>query len=95
MSICHKDDHRALGYSLFKEWKQSVERESGLQLVALRADNGGEFNRLEEKIIKQDGIKIEFTIAYTPEQSESLNAEQDYIHVRKRHAFETGLSDKF
>lgn len=37
--------------------------------MKLRADNGSELNKLEEKIAKQDGIKMEYTVGYTPDQN--------------------------
>lgn len=69
---------------------------SGLQLIALRADNGGEFNKLEEKIAKQDGIKMEYTVGYTPEQNgvaERLN--RTIFTLVRAMLFEAGLPDNF
>ena len=82
-------------YERFKEWKQNVEKESGLQLVALRSDKGGEFNKLEEKI-KQGGVEMEYTVAYTPEQNgvaERLN--RTIFTMVRAMLFEAGLPDKF
>ena len=61
--------------SCFVGWKNSVESQSGEKLVVICTDQGGEYKGLEKKLERQ-GIKIEFTAAYTPEQngiSERLN----------------------
>lgn len=80
----------------FKEWKQSVEEESDLYLVAFRADNGGEFNKLEDKITKQNGVKMEYMVLYTPEQNrfaERLN--RTIFTMVRAMLYEAGLPDKF
>lgn len=38
----------------------------GHKVMALRVDNGGEYNKLEDKI-KRTGIAMEYTVPYTPE----------------------------
>ena len=61
----------------FKEFKVSVETESGMKIKAMRADRGGEYLSDEFKsFLKKCGIRSEFTAAYSPQQngvSERLN----------------------
>ena len=54
----------------FKEFKQSIENESGLKIKALRSDRGGEYMSEEfQHYLKECGIKSEATAAYSPQQN--------------------------
>ena len=54
----------------FKCFKTMVEKEAELFLKCLRTDRGGEFNSNEfNDFYKQDGIKRQLTIAFTPQQN--------------------------
>ena len=55
-------------YSTFANWKTYVELQSDNRLVALRADNASEY-RMLEALLAKDGVAVEFTVAYTPEQN--------------------------
>lgn len=57
-------------FSIFKEFKVLVELESGKRIKCLRTDNGGEYTDGEFlALCKQEGIKRQFTVAYTPQQN--------------------------
>ena len=54
--------------------KIAVEKETGLDVKALRADRGGEY--MSEEFLKECGIRSESTAAHSPQQngvSERLN----------------------
>ena len=54
----------------FKEFKAEFEKESGQSIKALRADRGGEYLSDEfSSFLKSNGIRAEFTAAYTPQQN--------------------------
>ena len=55
-------------YGTFANWKAYIELQSGNRLVALRADNASEYRTLEALLAKE-GVAVEFTVAYTPEQN--------------------------
>lgn len=57
-------------YDRFKAWEQHFQKESGQQLIALRADNRSEFHKLGGRIERENGIKMEFTVPYIPEQND-------------------------
>lgn len=51
-------------------WKTQAEKELGYELLAVRRDNGGEFdNRLLNEFFRETGIKVEATAPYNPEQN--------------------------
>ncbi|KAH9803717.1 hypothetical protein KPL71_001892 [Citrus sinensis] len=57
-------------FTVFKEYKARVERESGKKIKCLRTDNGGEYTDGEFlAFCKQEGIQRQFTVAYTPQQN--------------------------
>lgn len=57
-------------FSIFKEFKVLVELESGKRIKCLRTDNGGEYTDGEFlALCKREGIKRQFTVAYTPQQN--------------------------
>lgn len=54
----------------FKCFKRMVEKETGLFVKCLRTDRGGEFNSHEfNEFCKLNGIKMQLTTAYTPQQN--------------------------
>ena len=54
----------------FKEFEKAVTNETGLQIGALRTDNGGEYLSKEfQKYLVDKGIKQELTVPHTPEQN--------------------------
>ena len=60
---------------LFRMYKNRVEIETGEQIRTLRCDNAAEYEKLARTILPE-GIVVEFTTAYTPEQNgvtEQLN----------------------
>ncbi|KAL1939017.1 hypothetical protein VTO73DRAFT_10277 [Trametes versicolor] len=57
-------------FDAFKTWLARVERETGEQLVTLRADNGGEYvNKQFADFCSGRGIHLETTSPRTPEQN--------------------------
>lgn len=57
-------------FAMFKVFKASVEKESGLPICCLRTYRGGEFcSREFEEFCKNEGIKRQLTAAYTPQQN--------------------------
>ncbi|GKA47032.1 gag-pol polyprotein [Tanacetum coccineum] len=54
-------------FEVFKVYKARVELDSGKKIKCLRTDNGGEYTGDEfDTFCKQEGIKRQFTTAYTP-----------------------------
>ncbi|KAK9169101.1 hypothetical protein Syun_001241 [Stephania yunnanensis] len=57
-------------FGIFKVFKARVELESRKKIKCLRTDNGGEYTGNEfDSFCKQEGIKRQFTTAYTPQQN--------------------------
>ena len=57
-------------FSVFKEFKARVELDFGNKIKCLRTDNGGGYTSDEfDKFCKQECIKRQFTVAYTPQQN--------------------------
>jgi len=57
-------------FSMFKVFKQLVEKESGCNISCLRTDRGGEFTSMEFNVFcVNNGIKRQLTAAYTPQQN--------------------------
>lgn len=57
-------------FQLFKMFKSSVEKDTGMFIKCLRTDRGGEYNSTEFKdYCKEHGIKRQLTAAYTPQQN--------------------------
>lgn len=57
-------------FSIFKIWKNMVEKQSECHVKSLRTDNGGEFTSNDfEKYLSKEGIRHELTIPHTPEQN--------------------------
>lgn len=55
---------------VFKTFKARVELESEKKIKCLRSDNGGEYTSDEfDRFCQQEGIKRQFTMAYTPQQN--------------------------
>jgi len=57
-------------FSMFMQFKASVEKSTGRSIKCLRTDNGGEFTSLEfENYCKEVGIERHKTTTYTPQQN--------------------------
>uniref|UniRef100_A0A2N9GIX8 Integrase catalytic domain-containing protein n=1 Tax=Fagus sylvatica TaxID=28930 RepID=A0A2N9GIX8_FAGSY len=57
-------------FTIFKNYKNLVEKETGAFIRCLRTDRGGEFNSDEFKVFcKTNGISRQLTAAYTPQQN--------------------------
>lgn len=57
-------------FEVFKAFKARVELESEKKIKCLRTDNGGEYTSDEfDAFCQQEGIKRQFTVAYTPQQN--------------------------
>eukprot|EP01018_Ginkgo_biloba_P013593 Gb_33655 [translate_table: standard] len=57
-------------FAVFKQFKELVERQTGLKLKVLRSDNGGECTSKEfNQYCKDRGIQRQLTVAYTPQQN--------------------------
>ncbi|KAI9166016.1 hypothetical protein LWI28_024708 [Acer negundo] len=55
-------------FGYFKEFKTLVEKQSGYHIKALRSDQGGEYTAgAFQEFLKQQGIRHQFTPAYTPQ----------------------------
>ncbi|KAI9152926.1 hypothetical protein LWI28_003161 [Acer negundo] len=55
-------------FDYFKEFKTLVEKQSGYHIKALRSDQGGEYTAgAFQEFLKQQGIRHQFTPAYTPQ----------------------------
>ena len=78
-TICFIDDfsqkswvyflfEKSEAFSLFKNFKSLVEKETGTYIKCLRTDRGGEFTSQEfNQFCKENGIKRQLTAAYTPQ----------------------------
>ena len=84
-------------FEKFKEFKASVENESGMKIKALRADRGGEYLSDEFKsFLKKCGIQPQFTAAYSPQQngvSERLN--RTLVEAARSMLSHAGLSNAY
>ena len=57
-------------FKTFKIFKAAVELETGEKVKMLRSDNGGEYvNREFTEFLKQEGIRRQLTVPYTPQQN--------------------------
>ena len=69
--------HKSEVLEKFKEYEAMVTTKTGLQIKALRSDNGGEYlSENFKQFLKMKGIQHELTIPHTPQQngiSERLN----------------------
>jgi hypothetical protein len=57
-------------FTHFLEFKELVEKQSGLKIITLRTDNGGDYK--ENKVLnycRKNEIKREFTNSYSPQQN--------------------------
>ncbi|GJT46104.1 gag-pol polyprotein [Tanacetum coccineum] len=58
-------------FKVFKVYKARVELDSGKKIKCLRTNNGGEYTSDEfDTFCRQEGIKRQFTTAYTPQHNE-------------------------
>lgn len=61
---------KSAAFSIFKKWKAMVERESGHKLKILRSDRGGEYtSNIFKSYCSEEGIRQQFTAAYSPQQN--------------------------
>lgn len=57
-------------FTYLKQYIQEVERETNLQVSRIRCDNGGEYTSQQLKDwCKNKGIKLDYTVVYTPQQN--------------------------
>lgn len=57
-------------FTIFKNYKNLVEKETGAFIHCLRTDRGGEFTSHEFNVFcKANGISRQLTAAYTPQQN--------------------------
>eukprot|EP01018_Ginkgo_biloba_P016825 Gb_38799 [translate_table: standard] len=57
-------------FTVFKQVKELVKRQTGLKLKVLRSDNGGEYTSKEfNQYYKDRGIQRQITAPYTPQQN--------------------------
>ena len=81
----------------FKEFKAEFEKESGQSIKALRADRGGEYLSDEfSSFLKSNGIRAEFTAAYTPQQNgvaERMN--RTLVEASRSMMIHAGVSDEY
>ncbi|KAK9090791.1 hypothetical protein Sjap_023968 [Stephania japonica] len=84
-------------FGIFKVFKARVELESGKKIKCLRTDNGGEYTGNEfDSFCKQEGIKRQFTTAYTPQQNGVAERMNRTLLERTRAMLSTaGLEKKF
>ena len=62
--------HKSEALSVFKQYKISVELQTGFSIKTLRSDNGGEYiSNLFDDFCKDQGIHHEFTVPYSPQQN--------------------------
>ncbi|GKA61173.1 retrovirus-related pol polyprotein from transposon TNT 1-94 [Tanacetum coccineum] len=72
-------------FEVFKVYKARVELDSGKNIKCLRTDNGGEYIGDEfDTFFRQEGIKRQFTTAYTPQQNEVAERMNRTLLVRAR-----------
>eukprot|EP01018_Ginkgo_biloba_P002375 Gb_15908 [translate_table: standard] len=57
-------------FAVFKQFKELVERQTGLKLKVVRSNNGGEYTSKKfNQYCKDHGIQRQLTVAYTPQQN--------------------------
>ncbi|KAL1941168.1 hypothetical protein VTO73DRAFT_7380 [Trametes versicolor] len=77
--------HKSDAFGAFKEWLARVERETGLKLAKLRADNGGEYvGNAFKDFCKERGIQLQTTSPRTPEQNGAAESQNRSIFDRVR-----------
>jgi transposase InsO family protein len=61
---------KSQAFTVFKNYKNMVEKEAGSFICCLRTDRGGEFTSFEfNNFCKDHGISRQLTAAYTPQQN--------------------------
>ena len=62
--------HKNEVFQKFTEWKEMVEKSSGMKVKVLRTDNGGKYTSKEFKqYLKKQGTQHELTVPKTPQQN--------------------------
>jgi hypothetical protein len=56
-------------YEKFRQWQVMAERLSNEKLKVIRCDNAGEYEALARTLEQKNGVSVEFTTSYTPEQN--------------------------
>ena len=63
-------DAKSKVLEIFKSFKKAVETELSQKMAFLHCDNGGEFSSNEfKRFARQEGLQIQYTVPYTPEQN--------------------------
>lgn len=81
----------------FKDYEAQATAKFGCKITRLRSDNGGEYVGKEMRLFcRQQGIKMEFTVPYSPEQngvSERMN--RTLVEKARSMLFDSGISKTF
>lgn len=82
-------------FELFKMYVTLVTAKFSTKISRLKCDNGGEYkNHVFEAFCRQQGIQIEYTIPYTPEQNGTSERMNRTIAERARAMLEDAKIDK-
>ncbi|PWA56329.1 Gag-Pol polyprotein [Artemisia annua] len=82
-------------FEVFKVCKARVELDSGKKIKCLRTDNGGEYTSDEfDTFCRQEGIKRQFTAAYTPQQNKVVERINRTLLERARAMLATASLEK-
>lgn len=84
-------------FEKFVEFKQRRENELNLKIKRVRSDNGGEFIKRDFiELFKNEGIKWELTVPYTPQSNGVVERRNRTLTEKARTLLiESGLSKKF
>lgn len=84
-------------FEKFEEFKNFAENQTGKRIKAVRSDNGGEYDSKRfDKFAKENGIELQRTIPYTPQQNGVSERYNRTIMERVRALLiESGLADNF
>ncbi|KMQ86179.1 retrovirus-related pol polyprotein from transposon tnt 1-94 [Lasius niger] len=77
MDLCGPMEHNSIEVTEnFKGFLKAIEVQEGKRIKKVRTNNGLEFvNREMQEILRQNGIKHERSVAYTPEQNSAVERE--------------------
>jgi transposase InsO family protein len=74
-------------FTVFKQFRDLVEKSTGRSIKCLRTNNGGEYTSMEfENYCKEVGIERHKTTAYTPQQNGVVEHMNMTLLERKEHA---------
>lgn len=69
-SVCYLLSHKSEALEKFQEYVKMIEAKFNMQIEKLRCDNGGEYSSKKfRNFCKNKGIKIQYTVAYNPQQN--------------------------